>query len=264
MSNSSFIHVYVYGQCVTNLLFPQNSRCLQILLEKQAETITTDSDLIKKSIPEALVAFNQAITKKRENVALKLLLKIGEHYEKEDKLNDFVDILTAGLGGETVLITNTINMLRILVQQFTGGLTISTLTFILEQVLAFLVSRSRPEAEAAVNFLLIFVKILPSPYVANHLTEIVRALSAMVPDTKRYCRLNIGYVWKRLCKRFTAEEIIKLVPGNDEATHKKLKNIRKELSRLKRQKQDKMEQDGSDEDGDDGDDDDDLKKKSYT
>lgn len=239
-------------------------RCLQILLDKQSDTITIDDELIKKSIPEALVAFHQAITKKRENIALKLLLKIGELHEKADKLNDFVDMLMAGFGGESVLIANTINMLRILVQQFTGGLTISTLTFILEQVLAFMVSRSRPEAEAAVNFLLVFVKILPSPYVANHLTEIVRSLSAMAPDTKRYCRLNVGYVWKRLCKRFTAEEIIKLVPGNDENTHKKLKNIRKELSRLKRQKLENSKDD-SDEDGDDGDeDDDDLKKKSYT
>lgn len=239
-----------------------SSRCLQILLEKQAATITVDSDLIKKAIPEALVAFHQAITKKRENIALKLLLKIGEHYDKESKLNDFVDVLMAGFGGESVLITNTINMLRILVQQFTGGLTISTLSFILEQVLAFLVSRSRPEAEAAVNFLLVFVKVLPSPYVANHLTEIVRSLSAMAPDTKRYCRLHVGYVWKRLCKRYTAEEIIKLVPGNDEATHKKLKNIRKELARLKRQKvaNEKNDSDDEEDDEDDGD----LKKKSYT
>lgn len=243
----------------TNILF---FRCLQILLEKQAATITVDSDLIEKSIPEALVAFHQAITKKRENIALKLLLKIAEHYDKEDRLNDFVDILMAGFGGESALITNTINMLRILVQQFTGGLTISTLTFILEQVLAFLVARSRPESEAAVNFLLVFVKVLPSPYVANHLTEIVRSLSAMAPDTKRYSRLHLGYVWKRLCKRYTAEEIIKLVPGNDEATHKKLKNIRKELARLKRQKQN--DKDDSDEEEEDGDEEDDLKKKSYT
>lgn len=183
------------------------------------------------------------------------------HFQKEEKLNDFVDILMAGFGGDPILITNTIQVLRILVQQFTGALTISTLTFILEQVLAFLVARSRPEAEAAVAFLMVFTKILPSPYIANHLTEIVKALSAMVPDTKRFCRQQIGYVWKRLCKRYTAEEIIKLVPGNDEATHKKLKNIRKELSRLKRQKLANQKDGSDDEDDEEGDD---LKKKSYT
>lgn len=167
----------------------------------------------------------------------------------------------AGFGGESTLITNTIKILRIVVQQFTGALTISTLTFILEQVLAFIVCKSRPESEAAVEFLLVFIRVLPSPYVANHLTEIVKSLSAMVPDTKRFCRLHIGYIWKRLCKRFTAEEIIKLVPGNDEVTHKKLKNVRKELARLKRQKIANEKEGSDDEDEEESED---LKKKSYT
>lgn len=64
----------------------------------------------------------------------------------------------------------------------------------------------------------------------------VKSLSSMVPDTKRYCRVHIGYILKKLCKKFTSEEIVKLVPGNDEITHKKLKNIRKLMSRQKRHK----------------------------
>lgn len=188
------------------------------------------------------------------------LFHVISRIQKEDKLNDFIDILMAGFGGDSVLITNTIQILRVIVQRFTGTLKTSTLTYILERILVFLVGRSRPEAEAALNFLMIFTKILPSPFVANHLTEIVKGLSAMVPDTKRYCRLQIGFIWKRLCKRYTAEEIVKLVPGNDEVTHKKLKNIRKELSRLKRQKA-ANEKNGSD---DDDDDESNLQKKSYT
>lgn len=84
----------------------------------------------------------------------------------------------------------------------------------------------------------------------------------MVPDTKRYCRIHLGYILRKLCKKFTAEEIIKLVPGNDEVTHKKLKNIRKEQSREKRQKLAKSTDDNSDDDENDnltnG-----LSKKSY-
>lgn len=52
-----------------------------MLLEKQEDTITVSNNLVKKSIPEAVVAFNQAITKQKENIALKLLLKIGVLYE---------------------------------------------------------------------------------------------------------------------------------------------------------------------------------------
>lgn len=167
----------------------------------------------------------------------------------------------AGFGGDSVLMTNTIQVLRIIVQNFTGNLTLTTLTYILERVLEFVVCKSRPEAEASIAFLMVFLKILPAPYIANHLPSVVKSLSAMVPDTKRFCRMHIGYIYRRLCKRFTAEEIIKLVPGNDEITHKKLKNIRKELARQKRQK---AANENTESDDEDFDQDDDLKKKSYT
>lgn len=151
-------------------------------------------------------------------------------------MNELVDVLKAGLGGDPVIVTNTIHVYRAIVQHFTGDLTLQTISFVLEQVLAVLVGKNRSEVEAAVAFLSVFLKLLPAPYVANHLPSIVKSLSAMVPGTKRVCRIHIGYIYRKLCKRFTAEEIIKLVPGNDEITHKKLKNIRKELGRLKRQK----------------------------
>lgn len=151
-------------------------------------------------------------------------------------MDALVDVLKAGFSGDPVIVTNTILVYRAIVQQFIGDLTLQTISFVLEQVLAVLVGKNRSEVEAAVAFLLVFLKLLPAPYVANHLPIIVKSLSAMVPDTRRVCRIHIGYIHRRLCKRFTAEEIIKLVPGNDEITHKKLKNIRKELGRLKRQK----------------------------
>lgn len=166
-----------------------------------------------------------------------------------------------GFGGDTVLITNTILTITAVVKHFTGNLTVATLQFILEQVLVFLVGKNRQEVEASLAFVTVFVKVLPTPLVANHLTTIVRSLSSMVPDTKRHGRIAIGMILKKLCKKFTAEEIIKLVPGDDEITHKKLKNIRKTQNRAKRQKQEKQnaDDDESDTDLEDG-----LKKVSHT
>lgn len=91
----------------------------------------------------------------------------------------------------------------------------------------------------------------------------------MVPDTKRHCRLLVGYTLKRLCKRFGPEEIVKLVPGNDEVTHKRLKKIRKELARAKRNKlaDQKKNKKGAVEEEDDDEDEDlagHLEKKSLT
>lgn len=51
----------------------------------------------------------------------------------------------------------------------------------------------------------------------------MRSLSAMTKDTKRYCRIQIGYFLKKLCKRFTTEELARFVPGDDEVTHRRLK-----------------------------------------
>lgn len=215
------------------------------MLDK-SDDITADSKLIGKTIPEIIVALN--VSNKKENVAINLLLKIGEIYQAEEQLNEFVDLIMAGFGGDTLLITNTILALKTIVNHFTGNLTVKTLQFILEQILAFLVGKNRSEVEASVAFLITFIKVLPSPLVANHLETIVRSLSSMVPDTKRYCRIHLGYILKKLCKKFTPEEIIKLVPGNDEVTHKKLKNIRKEQNREKRQKLAKPNDDNSDDD----------------
>lgn len=79
----------------------------------------------------------------------------------------------------------------------------------------------------------------------------MKSLSAMAKDTKRYCRIQIGYLLKKLCKRFTAEELIKFVPGDDEVTHKRLKKIRKQMRRETRQKlsgdKDKNDDDSEDE-----------------
>lgn len=94
-------------------------------------------------------------------------------YHEAEKLNDFVDILTAGFAGDESLITNTILAFRTVLQSQGKNLTVSTLEFIMEQIAVFLVQKSRPQAEASVAFLITFIKVMPTPLVANHLETIV-------------------------------------------------------------------------------------------
>ncbi|XP_067617746.1 RRP12-like protein isoform X2 [Eurosta solidaginis] len=61
-------------------------------------------------------------------------------------------------------------------------------------------------------------------------------MSAMAKDTRRFCRIQIGYLLKKVCKRFTAEELIKFVPGDVEVTHRRLKKIRKQMRRENRKR----------------------------
>lgn len=180
----------------------------------------------------------------------KLLIKIVL-FQQANKMSDFVELLMAGLDAEAddSVVSNTVQVLEAVLQNFTEYLTLSCLNSMHEQVLAQLITGSRQKVRTAVGFLSVFIKILPASFVANHLPNIVKAMSAMKPDTKRFYRKQLGFIYKRLCKRFTSEEITKLVPGNDEITHKKLKNIRKALSRSKREKINDMDDDDDDDDG---------------
>lgn len=254
------------------LIYTLTNRCLLLLIEKDESKLQWNSKLVARTIPEIVMSFNQPGKKPKDNIALKLLLKIGTihqvriffyiapkmglifnfskfQFQNANKLTDLTELIMAGLDSEAddVLISNTIQVLHALLQNFTQHLTLSVLNSILEQVLAQLITGSRQKVKTAIGFLMTFIKILPASYVANHLPNIVKAMSAMKPDTKRFYRKQLGFTYKRLCKRFTPEEIVKLVPGNDEITHKKLKNIRKALARsLRRKDADKSD---SDDDG---------------
>ncbi|XP_053948868.1 RRP12-like protein [Anastrepha ludens] len=235
-------------------------RCLKILIESR-KSLTVNDKIVMKTIPEAVISYKEFSTRK-ENVSEELIIFLANLYQEAGKLNDFVDILTAGFAGDDSLITNTILAFRTVVQQQGKNLTITTLEFIMEQILVFLVQKARTQAEAAVAFLITFIKVMPSPLVANHLQTIMKSMSAMSKDTKRYCRIQIGYLLKKLCKRFTAEELIKFVPGDDEVTHRRLKKIRKQIRRENRKQlneKDKNDEDDSEDDFVAG-----LEKKSVT
>ncbi|XP_055376742.1 RRP12-like protein [Condylostylus longicornis] len=248
--NSTTIQKLLLDTLTTSCLICQASRlkCLKLLIETR-KSLSTNDKLIAKTIPEAVVSFREFSTK-QENISYELINLIGGKFKEADKLNYFVDIILAGFGGDQALISNTILALRTVIHSFSGNLTIKTIEFILDQVLVFLVQKSRLQAESGISFLITYIKVLQSPLIANHLEKIIKSLSSMVPDTKRYCRLQLGYLLRKLCKKFTADEIIKLVPGDDELTHRRLKKIRKTLSRESRQKsheKDTAEQDSEEE-----------------
>lgn len=224
--------------------------CFNQVLEKKSPEVK--SKIVKISISEVLASFNNEAVMK-DGIAYNLLRSVGKLYEDANKMNEFVDAVMAGLVGDNQLISNTITALKFIVQEFAEHLTIDTLKFILEQVLEFVVSNQRNEVNASMHFLVIFVKMLPSPFIANHLRIIMKALSLMVDDTRRHCRLILAYLLKKLCKKFTAEEIIKLVPGSDEVLHKKLRNIKKEANRAKRNRLEntRNKKGGADDDSDD-------------
>jgi ribosomal RNA-processing protein 12 len=227
--------------------------CMNSILEKK-DMIDLNNKFIKIAISESLAGFNnEAVVK--DGIAYNLLRTLGKLFEEKKKLNDFVDAVMVGLvGKDHQLNTNIIFALKFILQEFAESMSIETIKFMLDQVLEFLVSNQRNEANASLYFIATFTKILPTAFVATHLTLIMKAICLMVDDCRRHSRQVMGYLMKKLCKRFTAEEIIKLVPGTNEALHKKLKTIRKQMSKAKRNQMEQMKnksKKGGDDDSDD-------------
>lgn len=226
--------------------------CFNCVLEKKA-SVDIKGKLVKISISEVLASFNNEAVMK-DGIAYNLLRTVGKLFEEADQMSNFVDSVMAGLVGDNQLVSNTITALKFILQEFAEHLTVDTLKFIMEQVLEFVVSNQRNEVNASLAFLVVFVKVLPSPFVATQLRLMMKAITLMVQDTRRHCRLILAYLLKKLCKKFTAEEIIKMVPGSDEILHKKLRNIKKEMNRTKRNRLEQSKRKskgGADEDSDD-------------
>lgn len=59
----------------------------------------------------------------------------------------------------------------------------------------------------------------------------------MTKDTKRFCRIQIGYLLRKLCKAFAIDDLLKFVPSHDEITQRRLRKIRKQINRENRKSQ---------------------------
>ncbi|KAG5671610.1 hypothetical protein PVAND_001803 [Polypedilum vanderplanki] len=227
--------------------------CINLVLEKK-ESIDINNKILKIAISEALAGFNNEAVMK-DGIAYNLIRTIGKIYQENEKLNDFIDNVMVGLiGKDHQLISNTIFSLKFILQEFAENMSLDTIKFMLDQVLEFTVSNQRNEANSSLYFLATFTKLLPPPFVATHLGIIMKAITLMVDDCRRHSRQVLGYLLKKLCKRFTAEEIIKLVPGTDESLHKRLKVIKKQMARARRNQLNQMRNKSKKNDEDDSDD----------
>lgn len=246
------------------------------MIESREDIRSTD-DLVLKALPECVLNYSKFSTGK-EKQSVDLLYTILDVYCKEDKLSEFVDVLSSGFSVDESLSANTIYALQAVMRTQGKNLSISCLDYLLDQVLMFLTQKSRSLSKAALVYLIVYIKIVPISIVGRHLENIVskktfhlvkythrhlhfsffsalenqvKSLSAMTKDTKCYCRKEIGYFLKKICKNFTTAEVVKYVPGDDAVTHKRLKKIRKLLHREGRKKKEKKSDDDNDEDAGD-------------
>lgn len=140
------------------------------------DNIKSTDNLVLKSLPECILNYKK-FSSRNEKICIELLQIILEVYVKENKLNDFVEILTSGFSGDETLIANTIFALQLVIRTQGKDIPISCLDFLLDQILMFQTQKSRLISRAALIYIIIYIKIVPTSIVARHLENIVSELN---------------------------------------------------------------------------------------
>lgn len=216
-----------------NVMFTR-LRCLKYII--QQPTVSADSDLIRQSISEMVLCYpNQP--EKPNQLCTEMVKIIGLQFKTAGKLDEFVELLCVGIASESIdLIVKTIWAINSVLVEFTNEMEEESLNFLIENIFASVQNNHRMEAKAALCTLYTYIKHALRSHLTTNLEMLVKSVSKMVPDTKRFCRLAYGRLLKKLCRYYSVQEIVRLVPGNDLVTHKRLKKIRKELNKSKNSK----------------------------
>lgn len=93
-------------------------RCFNYLIKAQPQ-LDHESNLIRSVIPEAVLCCKD-INEKCRSIAYDLLNRIGETLQAHDQLQQFINLLVAGLAGNTELVSATILALSSILHHFTG------------------------------------------------------------------------------------------------------------------------------------------------
>lgn len=208
-------------------------RCLKHMM--QTKDVNCDSELVRQCITETVLCFPNN-PEKPNQLCTEMIKTMGNIFSNQGKLDEFIELVLIGFTSDaTDLLIKTIWSINSILQLFSNSIDSETLNFVLENVYTSVQSSNRMEAKSALCTLYTFAKHIPRATLTTQLEVLVKTISKMVPDTKRFCRLPYGHLLKKLCQYYSVQEITRLVPGNDLVTHKRLKKIRKELNKAKNQ-----------------------------
>lgn len=208
-------------------------QCLKYLM-KTAHT-NFDSELVRQCVTETVLCFPNN-PEKPNKLCTEMNQILGNFFTEQGKLDEFVILILSGITSDnTDFLIKTIWSVNSILQLFGTKINSETLSFVLENLYTSVQSNYRMEAKAALCTLYTFTKHTTREILTTHLEGLVKTISKMIPDTKRFCRLPFGHLLKKLCQYYGVQEITRFVPGNDLVTHKRLKKVRKDFSRIKNQ-----------------------------
>jgi len=225
-------------------------KCLISILSKlqEAETSFTDA-----CIPEAILCI-KAHNKNARESAYMLLTCIAEAMirwnpdNQDNAIRDFGGKLLSGLKEDVTTMHCSILAICKTYFHFKDVIPQDLTELILDNVLILMTSSNRQISTATLSFVKVFITSTPLSYSTKFLPNIMKGLTEMSEDTKRFTRIKTKFLLQRMSRKYGHDLVTSLVPKSDLTTHKRLKNIRKEGARKDRE---------GDDGGDSGDDDDD-------
>ncbi|CAH2093470.1 unnamed protein product [Euphydryas editha] len=217
-------------------------RCIEHLINI-SPNLNAESKLIKSAIAESVIS-TKDINSKCRQWAFSVINTIGNVLKNQDGgMQAFIKLLLAGVSAPLPRISSaTLRAVASALFTFSEDMGLETVQGLLETVTERMLTNNREIVSAAMSFLKVYTKVLPTDVLAGSLPLIFKTLSSMSDDCKRHTRMEIGYFLSRMMRKFGAEFIEKLIPDNDVVMLKRLRNIRKMDNRKKRMKDGQREE----------------------
>lgn len=217
-------------------------RCIEYLINT-TPFLNAESKLLKSAVAESVIC-TKDINSKCRQCAFNVINSVGNVLKNhEGGMQAFVAMLTSGLTAPLPrIVSATLRAVASALYNFSEDMGLETVQSLLETVAQEMMKNNREIVAAAMSFLKVYTKVLPTDVLAGSLPLIFKTLSSMDEDCKRHSRLEIGYFLTRMMRKFGADTIEKLIPQSDEVMLKRLRNIRKMDNRKKRQKDGQRDQ----------------------
>ncbi|XP_072934195.1 RRP12-like protein [Epargyreus clarus] len=217
-------------------------RCIEHLINS-TQNLNAESKLLKSAVAESVVC-TKDINSKCRQCAFNVINTVGNVLKtSEGGMQAFIDMLLTGLSAPLPRITSaTLRALASVLFNLSEDMGLQTVQGLLETVAQEMLKNNREIVAAALSFLKVYTKVLPTDVLAGSLPLIFKTLSSMSDDCKRHSRLEIGYFLSRMIRKYGADTVEKLIPREDEVMLRRLRNIRKMDNRKKRQKESQKEQ----------------------
>ncbi|XP_022336615.2 RRP12-like protein isoform X1 [Crassostrea virginica] len=200
-------------------------------------------DFLLAVVPEAILCTKE-IGEKARSASYLLLVEMGHAKIRWNKdvngaLEDYFQMVMAGLGGSPQMVSSTLLALTRIVYEFKASISSSLLETIVENLCLLLTSKTREVVKAALGFMKVLLSAYPDTVLAPHLKQIMSSLVAQKEDCKHHFRFKAKEIYAKLIKKFGYETIFGMSPPS---IHKVLVNIKKTQERAKKKKKEKEEE----------------------